>query len=90
MTERPRAVVTGGAQRVGKAIAEALAAQGYDIVVHYHSSGERAEEVAASLEALGAGVATVRADLSDPSEVGLPFRCAESAFGAQGGFGGTG
>lgn len=81
MTERPRAIVTGGAQRVGRAIVEALAAQGYDIVVHYNSSGEQAEEVAASLEARGVRAATVRADLSDPSEVGLPFTCAESAFG---------
>ena len=73
--------MTGGAQRVGRAISEALAAQGYDIVVHYHSSAEQAEEVAATIDALGVGVTTVRADLSDPDQIALPFRQAEEAFG---------
>lgn len=81
MIRRPRALVTGGAQRVGRAIAEALASQGYDIVVHYHSSEEQATEVAGCIAALGVGVTTVRADLSDPAEVELPFRHAESEFG---------
>ncbi|MGN7618960.1 MAG: SDR family NAD(P)-dependent oxidoreductase [Ehrlichia sp.] len=36
------AIVTGGAKRLGKAIAIFLASNGYDIVVHYHTSKEHA------------------------------------------------
>ncbi|MFW6084289.1 MAG: SDR family NAD(P)-dependent oxidoreductase [Gemmatimonadota bacterium] len=78
---RPRAVVTGGAVRVGRAIAERLAEAGYDLVLHYHSSGEAAGEAAERLHDLGATVELVRADLVRPEEIGRPFEAAESRFG---------
>ena len=78
---RPRALVTGGAVRVGRAICRALAAAGYDVAVHYHSSAAAAEEAARELGALGAKVVTARADLTDPSEIPVPFEAAEEAFG---------
>ena len=60
------ALVTGGARRVGKAIALALAGRGADLVVHYNSSQASADETSAELRALGVRAATIRADLSDP------------------------
>jgi len=38
-----RALVTGGARRIGKAIAEALQAEGVDVVVHYRQSADEAK-----------------------------------------------
>lgn len=56
----PRAaIVTGGARRIGAAISRALAADGWHVLIHHHSSD--ASALAAEL-----GAATVRADLADP------------------------
>ena len=46
------ALVTGGARRVGEAIALELAAGGADVLVHYHSSGR--DSVEATLNAIRA------------------------------------
>jgi NAD(P)-dependent dehydrogenase (short-subunit alcohol dehydrogenase family) len=53
------AIVTGGARRIGCAIARALAADGWHVLIHHHSSDAGA--LAAEL-----GASTVRADLADP------------------------
>jgi len=78
---RPRALVTGGAVRVGRAIAEALARAGYDLVLHYHSSPSAAEEVAETLRSEGGRVVPVRADLSDPGQIGRPFDVVDRELG---------
>lgn len=78
---RPRALVTGGAVRVGRAIALGLARAGYDVLVHYHASGDAAEETAGALRAGGAGAATARADLTKPEQIAHPFEAAAEAFG---------
>lgn len=62
---RPRAIVTGGARRVGRAIASELAQHGFDLAVHYHHSEAEAEAVAARCRAAGADAFTVGADLAD-------------------------
>jgi NAD(P)-dependent dehydrogenase (short-subunit alcohol dehydrogenase family) len=58
------AIVTGGAIRLGKAIALGLAARGTNLVIHYHSSASEAENTAEECRALGVEVATIQADLS--------------------------
>jgi NAD(P)-dependent dehydrogenase (short-subunit alcohol dehydrogenase family) len=65
-----RVLVTGGAVRVGRAIAQALAAAGYRLALHYRSSAPDAEAFAAQLNAqYGPGWAvTGRADLSDGAQ----------------------
>jgi pteridine reductase len=69
-----RALVTGGAIRVGRAIVLALAEAGCDVVIHYGSSTGPAEETAAEAAAFGAQVHTLRADLAryDEAETLLP------------------
>lgn len=61
---RPAALVTGGAIRLGRAIALALAEHGYDIALHYHSSAGPAEETAAQIRKLGVACQTFPCDLS--------------------------
>lgn len=63
--ERPRAVVTGGAVRLGRAIALALGRAGMDVVIAYHRSERQARGTVAALEASGARAAALRADLGD-------------------------
>jgi len=59
------ALVTGGARRVGRAIAVALAERGADIVVHYHSGAADAQETAAQIRTLGRRAAILDGDLAD-------------------------
>jgi NAD(P)-dependent dehydrogenase (short-subunit alcohol dehydrogenase family) len=64
-----RALVTGGAHRVGKGIALALAEAGADLVLHYNRSAGPAEETAEAARTLGATVELARADLGDPDSI---------------------
>jgi NAD(P)-dependent dehydrogenase (short-subunit alcohol dehydrogenase family) len=61
------ALVTGAAKRLGRAIALGLAAEGWDIAVHYHSSTAEAE--ATDIRALGCRVTVLQADLGKEAEV---------------------
>jgi NAD(P)-dependent dehydrogenase (short-subunit alcohol dehydrogenase family) len=61
----PSALVTGGARRIGRAIVEDLAANGYRVALHCHRSTDEAEGLAAALRAKGADVRVVAADLCD-------------------------
>jgi len=61
------ALVTGGARRVGAAIARRLHAAGAAVVLHYRDSAADAEHLAAELNALrGKSAATVKAELLAP------------------------
>lgn len=57
------ALVTGGARRVGKAIALGLAEAGCNLVLHYNRSAEEAEAVAVEARRFDVEVKTVGADL---------------------------
>ena len=61
------ALVTGGAVRVGRAIALALAAAGCDVAIGYRSSATGARATVAELERLGVRAIALRADLADPA-----------------------
>ncbi len=63
------ALVTGSAHRLGRAIAEGLAADGAAVVIHYGRSAEAAEGLAGALRKEGAQAHVVGADLSVPGEV---------------------
>lgn len=58
-----RALVTGGAQRLGRAMVLALVEDGYDVAVHYNGSHTAAEEVAAQAQGAGGLAVPVQADL---------------------------
>lgn len=75
------AVVTGGAVRVGRAIALGLAAAGADVFIHYFRSSEAADETAAEAERFGVRAATGSVDLTTPEEAGGVIVQAERALG---------
>jgi 3-oxoacyl-[acyl-carrier protein] reductase len=60
-----RALVTGGSGDLGGAICHALAAAGYQVIVHAHRAPERAEAVAAAIRAAGGQASAVAFDVSD-------------------------
>lgn len=75
------AVVTGAGRRLGRSFAEALAANGANVVVHYGHSAEQAEQVVGGLQGHGVLAAAVRADLADPAEAAQLISRAEEAIG---------
>jgi pteridine reductase len=60
-----RALVTGGGQRVGQAIALALGAEGMHVAVHYRESREGAEHTAALIRESGGSAVLLQADLAE-------------------------
>ena len=61
-------LVTGGAQRLGRAIALRFAAAGFDIAIHYRSSVEDARALRGEITAFGSRAETYQADLADPAQ----------------------
>jgi NAD(P)-dependent dehydrogenase (short-subunit alcohol dehydrogenase family) len=61
----PTALVTGGAQRIGRAIVLALARNGYAVAVHAHRSFGPARDLCAEIAAAGGTAAVVGGDLAD-------------------------
>ena len=65
-SERPVALVTGAARRIGAATSRTLHAAGFDILLHHHASAGEAEALAAELNATRPGSAhALAADLRD-------------------------
>jgi NAD(P)-dependent dehydrogenase (short-subunit alcohol dehydrogenase family) len=64
-----RALVTGGAQRLGREIALAMARAGWDIAVHFGRSQHEALATVADIRALGRRSVAVQADLADRVEL---------------------
>jgi NAD(P)-dependent dehydrogenase (short-subunit alcohol dehydrogenase family) len=63
------ALITGGARRIGKAIASDLSAAGFAVAIHYHGSDAEARELVKDLKDKGGKVAMVHADLTDVGAV---------------------
>jgi NAD(P)-dependent dehydrogenase (short-subunit alcohol dehydrogenase family) len=62
------ALVTGGAQRLGRAIVLELARAGFDVAIHFNTSRDEAEETRAGVHALGRQAVLLQADLADESQ----------------------
>jgi NAD(P)-dependent dehydrogenase (short-subunit alcohol dehydrogenase family) len=75
------ALVTGAAKRIGRAIATTLAQAGYDIAVHYGTSGDEAQAVALQLQTFGVRAVAVQADLGDVAQAARLVADARDALG---------
>ncbi len=81
MAERPVALVTGGARRIGRAIVEDLCAHGFDAAVHFHGSRGEADELRSQMADLGARVELFEADLASAAACTTLFADVLGAFG---------
>ena len=76
------ALVTGAAQRLGRAIALELAASGADILVHYHSSDDvRVNQTLTAIRAQGVQAQAQQADLGAAAGVERLFAGLRQHFG---------
>jgi NAD(P)-dependent dehydrogenase (short-subunit alcohol dehydrogenase family) len=71
--DRKLALVTGGAQRLGKSFALSLARMGFAIGLHYRHSAYEANATKKEIEALGVPAYLLRADLMKPEKIAKLF-----------------
>ena len=76
-----RALVTGGAIRLGRAMALYLAERGYSVAVHYASSAGPADEVVAEIKNAGGQAVALGADLLDAGQTETLVSRAVEALG---------
>ncbi|MBN1348645.1 SDR family NAD(P)-dependent oxidoreductase [candidate division KSB1 bacterium] len=75
------ALITGAAQRLGRAIALELAQNGCHCIVHYYRSKEAALETAQQIERFGKRAIVVQADLAVSEDIECMFARVRESFG---------
>ena len=85
LTARPlagkRALVTGGAKRIGRSLAMTLAEAGAEVAITYRGSELDARETARALEVFGGRALAVRCDLREESSVSAAVGATVEALG---------
>jgi NAD(P)-dependent dehydrogenase (short-subunit alcohol dehydrogenase family) len=75
------ALITGGAKRLGRETALALAEAGTSVAIHYNSSKDPAEALCEEIHAKGVSAIPIQADLSDAQAAEALFPAAWEALG---------
>ena len=78
------ALVTGGAQRIGRALALALAEDGFAVAVHYHSSRSAAKSLVEQIRGNGGIAVALDANLAEEAAVEMLLPRAERELGPVG------
>ena len=67
--EARKIIITGGATRIGAAIAEKLAGPNIEVIIHFNKSKSKAESLRKKLQRLGSKVYLISADLGKESDI---------------------
>ena len=67
--EARKIIITGGATRIGAAIAEKLSGPNVEIIIHFNKSKSKAESLRKKLQRLGTKVYLISANLSKESDI---------------------
>jgi len=79
--ENKIAIVAGGARDIGRAVSEALAAEGAKVVVNYCNNADDGKATAAAIKKAGGEAIAVRGDMTKQSDVENLVAEARKAFG---------
>lgn len=75
-------LITGAAQRLGRAMALAVAERGHRVAIHYNSSGTEAAELVSEIRAAGGEAVVVQGDLSETTALAGLVSAANAALGS--------
>ena len=81
MADRGAALVTGGARRIGRALAQACAAAGFDVAIHVRNPDDDADAAAGEVRSAGRKAAILACDLRKESAVVALVGEAEAELG---------
>ena len=76
--EARKIIITGGATRIGAAIAKKLSGKEIEILIHYNKSKSKAENLKKELQKKGSKVFLVKGDLSKEKDVNKIIKFAKS------------
>ena len=75
------ALITGGSQRIGKAICEKIAENGWNVVIHFNKSKKKAYLLKENLKKLGVKSCCIKANLSNEYELKTLFSRSKRIIG---------
>ncbi len=67
--EAKKIILTGGATRIGSAIAKSLAGYDVSIIIHFNKSKKSAQKLKVELEEMGSKIYLIKADLSNINQL---------------------
>lgn len=79
-SQRKVALVTGGARRVGRAVAMTLAHAGMDVAITYHRSAKEAKQVVRQIQRLGREAEAIPADGTQTDAADTIFKAFRQRF----------
>jgi NAD(P)-dependent dehydrogenase (short-subunit alcohol dehydrogenase family) len=66
-------LITGSAKRIGRGLIKGFASKGWDVIIHYNTSGKEAEELAKEVDSENVKVGVYQADLRDKEQISSMF-----------------
>jgi 3-oxoacyl-[acyl-carrier protein] reductase len=78
--DRKTALVTGGSGGIGRAVAQRLAGERFNVVVHYSGKAASAEQVVTDIKQAGGSAVAVQADIANAGDVARLFEQSFTLF----------